>query len=127
MRMLAIAALALLAAGPALADEEYDRCIAESDGTNTAWGECGGAWIEREDARLNETWQRLIADAGDRMKADLRAEQRAWIAYKDLSCLFYANGEFGREGQVVSFPACRAEVIAKRTAELETYADLPDE
>lgn len=109
-------------AAPASADEQYDRCIEQSDGTNRDWAVCGGEWIEREDARLNEAWSRLLKGVSERTKADLRAEQRAWIAYKNLSCLFYANGELGREGQVLGFPACRAEVLARRAAELEAYA-----
>ena len=46
-------------ASPAAADEVYKRCIDDSDGTNPAWGACGGEWVAREDAKLNATWKRL--------------------------------------------------------------------
>ena len=52
---------------------------------------------------------------------DLLEEQRAWIAFKEASCRFYASGSFGREGQVLSVPVRRAGIIAQRTATLEGY------
>lgn len=109
---------AIALAGPALADAEYDRCIARSNSTNVEWAACGGAWIEREDRRLNETWRRLLPKLPRQSRADLLAEQRAWIAYKDKACTFYRNGDFGREGQVLHGPRRLAGVIARRRDEL---------
>jgi uncharacterized protein YecT (DUF1311 family) len=107
-------------------DAEYRRCIARSDGTNTAWGLCGTALIEREDIRLNAAWKRVYAAGAETKSKDLLDEQRAWNAFKETSCRFYASGTFGREGQVLSFPVCRAGIIAQRTAILEGYgADDP--
>jgi hypothetical protein len=40
------------------------------------------------------------------------------LRYKEKSCLLYANGERGREGQVIGFPACRGQVIEQRTKDL---------
>ena len=111
-------ALLLVGITAAMADPAYDRCIKQSDGTNTAWGACGAAMIEREDTRLNAAWQRVYPLLEAEGQKALQAEQRAWIAYKDKSCLFYAGGEYGREGQVLDYPVCRAAVIAGRTREL---------
>lgn len=127
MTLATMAAAGLLAAAliagavPAAADEVYDRCIDESDGTNEAWGACGSDWIAREDGRLNATWKRVFGTLEGQTKADLLTEQRAWNAFKEASCAFYANGDWGREGAVLGFPACRAGVIADRTAALEAY------
>ncbi len=118
--LLVVAAFAALAA-PAAADEAYKRCIDGSDGTNPAWGACGGEWIAREDAKLNAAWKKLYDASEAATKKDLLAEQRAWNAFKEKSCRFYDNGDFGREGQVLHFPACRAEIIAQRTATLDSY------
>ena len=107
---------------PAQADPAYDRCIGQSDNTNQAWGACGSAWITREDARLNATWRRVYPMLeGDAAKA-LLEEQRAWITYKDASCALYATGDYGREGQVLHYPMCRAQVIAARIRDLEGLA-----
>ena len=109
---------AVALSGPALADAEYGRCIERSDGTNTAWETCGGAWVAREDRQLNETWRRLLPKLPQQSRADLRTEQRAWIAYKEKACAFYGNGDFGRDGQVLHGPSCLAGVIARRRGEL---------
>ena len=123
------AAGAALAAGilgalalPAAADEAWQRCIDNSDGTNLAWAACGGAWVAREDAKLNAAWKRLLAASGPETRKDLLEEQRAWNAFMQKACRFYDNGGFGREGQVLHFPACRATLIAQRTVTLDGYS-----
>lgn len=108
----------LAAGGAAHADPVYDRCVnAASD--NASWSLCGSALIKREDDRLNAVWQRVFGSTSGQTRIDLRAEQRSWIVFKEASCRFYANGDFGREGTVLSFPVCRAGVIADRTRALE--------
>jgi len=104
-------------AGAPLAD-----CIEHSDGTNTAWAICGGAEVERQEQRLNAAWKRVSPMLDPQSRADLLVEQRAWISFKDKSCLYLANGQRGRQGQVLEFPACRAAVIAERADELESLA-----
>lgn len=116
--MAAAAGVLLLFTGRAQADAIYDKCVdAASD--NASWAECGNALIQREDAKLNATWKRVYAQASGQTKADLLTEQRAWIAFREASCKFYANGDFGREGQVLSYPPCVAGVIANRTSQLD--------
>lgn len=113
--------LFLTLASSAAADETYDKCINDSGGTNAAWGTCGSEWLKREDDKLNATWKRVHDGLPTQTKADLLEEQRAWNAFKEKSCLFYANGDWGREGQALHFPTCRASLIAERTATLEAY------
>jgi uncharacterized protein YecT (DUF1311 family) len=113
-----------LAAPPARADAENDRCIDESDGSNAAWGACGSEYVARADKVLNATWKRVYGAAEGRTKQDLLTAQRAWIAFKETACEFYANGDWGREGEVLQFPACLAAVIETRTAELEGYGEF---
>lgn len=76
---------------------------------------------QRRLGRVRLGRKRIYEGLPARTKADLLEEQRAWNAFKEKSCLFYANGDWGREGQVLSFPNCRASVIAERTATLEAY------
>lgn len=96
------------------------ECLERSDGTNTAWGICGGAEVERQEQRLNAAWKRVSPMLDPQSRADLLAEQRAWISFKDKSCLYLANGQKGRQGQVLEFPACRAAVVADRAGYLES-------
>lgn len=116
-------AAAFLAASPhsALADDAYDKCIEESDGSNASWGQCGSAYIQRADDALNATWKKVYPETEGQTKADLLAEQRAWVAFREVACAFYANGDYGREGQVLSYPVCVASIIEQRTETLESY------
>jgi uncharacterized protein YecT (DUF1311 family) len=121
-RMLIAGFLLLGASGAAFADDAYDKCV-DAGSTNTAWGECGGAFMKREDDKLNATWKRVYALTSDQTKTDLLDEQRAWVKFRESACKFYANGERGREGQVLSYPACVAGVISDRTKALEAYEE----
>ena len=124
LALLVAAAFALLIhSAPVHADSEYQRCVDAAGATNAAWSECGARWIERADAELNATWKDLrpILE-GDAAQAMLH-EQRAWNAFKEKSCLFWASGEFGREGQVINYPACRAEVIEARVKYLKFHVE----
>ncbi|MAP18803.1 MAG: hypothetical protein CL626_07200 [Aurantimonas sp.] len=107
--------LALMLALPARADDAYDACLREADASMQEMGACGGAWMEREDARLNEAWQALLAELPEESQEMLRDEQRAWLAYRDRTCLFYLDpATYGSIGRHLSYPSCRAFVIAQR-------------
>ncbi len=113
-----LALLSLIAATPAMADPVYDACTDKAV-SNVDYSDCGSAWIGREDVRLNRAWKILYPGLPALSKKDLLDEQRAWIAYKDKSCLWRANGDWGREGQVIFYPTCRAKVIADRADYLD--------
>ncbi|HEY9235064.1 MULTISPECIES: lysozyme inhibitor LprI family protein [Phenylobacterium] len=118
MILAAGAALSWAMAAPGLADPAYDACIGASN-DNASWSRCGADLIKREDDRLNATWKKVYGLTSGRTRTDLLAEQRAWISFKDKACRFYANGDQGREGQVLSYPMCQAQVIGDRTRQLE--------
>ena len=101
----------------------YDQCMDQPTGTNYTWSQCGDAYIRGEEARLNETWRQVYRDMDAPTRAALLAEQRAWVIYKDKSCLYYTTGFFGREGQVFHFPNCRAAVIVQRIDYLNRVGD----
>jgi uncharacterized protein YecT (DUF1311 family) len=107
----------------AWADKAYDRCIGDAS-TNAAWSECGGAYLTRLDEQLNETWQQVFPELTAGGQALLRTEQRAWNAFKEASCLYYSNEDYGREGQVLQMPACRGQIIEERIRYLETLGAL---
>lgn len=124
MKRSLLAIIIAFSASPVVADSLYDKCIDQSDGTNTAWGQCGGDWLKRADNKLNAAWKKVYGEADGQTKTDLLAEQRLWNSYKESSCNFYANGDFGREGQVLHYPACRASVIEDRTKQLKEYGSF---
>jgi uncharacterized protein YecT (DUF1311 family) len=104
---------------------EWRKCV-DSTKTNVEWAQCGEAEIKRQEARLNAAWKQAFACfEGTEMAAPKQSfleEQRLWVKWKDASCTFYSDGQaFGREGQVLSYPACRAAVILQRTQFLEKF------
>ncbi len=109
--------LLVIGADAAQADGAYDSCVKTAK-TNVDFGECGKAYLKRADDALNAAWKETYRLASDQTAKDLLAEEQAWIAYKEKSCLLYANGERGREDQVIAFPACRGQVIEQRTKDL---------
>ena len=119
MVKLLVAFLGLIAIGSsaARADDAYDACMKTAN-SNVDFDECGKAYLKRADGALNAAWKQTYRLGSGQTAKDLLAEEQAWIAYKEKSCLFYANGESGREGQVIGFPGCRGAVIEQRTKEL---------
>jgi uncharacterized protein YecT (DUF1311 family) len=109
--------LLLIGASAARADAVYDACMKTAN-SNFDFSECGGAYVKRADDALNAAWKQTYKLATGQTAKDLLAEEQAWIAYKEKSCLLYANGESGREGEVISFPGCRGQVIEQRTKDL---------
>jgi len=105
---------------------EWQKCV-NATTTNVDWAQCGQEEIDRQEAHLNAAWKQAYACFdGDKAMAKEKqvflAEQRLWLKWKDASCNYYADGEaFGREGQVVSFPSCRAAIIAQRTQFLKDF------
>ena len=110
-------AAALAWTGPASADDGYSQCI-DATSTNPEWAECGAAYLKRLDEALNAAWKKTNASLDEQSRTDLLAEQRAWLKFLDSSCRFWANGSFGREGQVLHFYGCRAAIIQARIADL---------
>jgi len=109
--------LFLFCASAAWADDAYDACMKKAI-TNFDFSECGAAYVKRADAALNAAWKKTYGLASGQTAKDLLAEEQAWIAYKEKSCRFYANGDRGRQGQVIDFPGCRGAVIEQRTKDL---------
>jgi uncharacterized protein YecT (DUF1311 family) len=101
---------AALAAPPAWADALYDKC-ANTEGPKDA---CPREWHIRADHKLNEVWKSLYKNAEGKAKSDLLAEQRAWNAYKEKSCNFLHNAEWGQVGEVRHYHFCRIKVIEDR-------------
>lgn len=130
IKLLIGAALFCLSASAANADRVFEQCVDGSDQTDKAAITCGSDWIAREEVKLNAAWKRTLAIVGGsktKQGASLLQEQRAWIAFKDKSCLHYdtpgLSGLEHRNGRI-----CRARVVADRTAQLENIiADFPGE
>ena len=115
---------ALLWVSPAMADPQYDQCV-DKTSTNVEWSRCGTAYLKRLDDDLNIAWKKAASSLDDKQsRTDFLREQQAWIKFKDASCKFYANGSFGREGQVLHYVGCRAAIIEARISNLNAVYEL---
>ena len=102
------------------------KCI-DSTATNPEWAGCGELHLKRLDDALNAAWKKAYASLDGQSRKQLLQEQRAWIRFKDASCQFYANGSFGREGQVLHFYGCRGAIIEARVSDLKGIYELAHE
>ena len=94
-------------------------CMDRSDGTNGAWNRCARDEVDRQELALGEVWKRVYGLTEGKTKTDLLSEQRTWLSYESKSCQMYMNGEWGREGEVLRWGLCRADVIATRIKQLQ--------
>ena len=113
--------LLLFCCATASADDQYKTCI-DATGKNDEWAKCGSELIARNEAKMDLYLQRLRGIAeGDTLQL-IDTEQEAWVAFRDVACEFYADqAAFGREGQVLSYPLCRADLIDQRAEQLRDY------
>lgn len=116
-----VAVILASASSTSAADAEYKTCI-DATGSNTGWAMCGMALIERNEAKMNGYLKKLREVAeGDTLTA-IEDEQTAWSSYYDVACEFYNDQTaFGREGQVLSYPSCKADAVAARSEQLRDY------
>ena len=113
-------------ATPASADSAYRQCI---DGTssNVEWACCGEDYLARLDAALNAAWKWAKASVDVKSQKDLLKEQRAWLKFRDSSCMMWANGSYGREGEVLHYFGCRAGITNARISDLNGFSKFMSE
>ena len=102
------------------AERAYDRCLDQASST-TAQQQCGTAFLLQEERLLSAAWRQIEAGFSAPQRVGLLAEQRAWIAYKDRSCLIFNDPMFGSMGAASGFANCRGQVIRQRIERLEGY------
>jgi uncharacterized protein YecT (DUF1311 family) len=111
-------------AKPAPAKSSYDVCMERAQ-TNVDFQDCGSAEITRLETKLAATWKAaygsIVIDSSAteetrRSKKALLEEQRAWIRYKDRSCVFWAHDN-GTMGQTNTY-SCRIDVLKERERHL---------
>ena len=128
LMLVAVAAIAAVQRGYAadLLSGDYGKCM-DAASSNFDFANCAGAEVKRQEGALNAAWkivsQRMKERAPKSFEA-LLAEERLWVKWKDEACRFYTTGDFGREGQVLHFGACKAEVVAERAQFLKQLADF---
>lgn len=121
-----LVAVALLGGAISVASAQ-DRRGRDND---TEFGPASAQELAAADRRLNQVYQRRIADAraDDRtdrrtrgwysQEAALRSSERAWIAFRDAECRYLTQQDVGARGHDALVRGCLLEQIQERTEEL---------
>ncbi|WP_224814443.1 lysozyme inhibitor LprI family protein [Hasllibacter sp. MH4015] len=112
-------AIALLWTAPAIA-QELD-CSDRSALPQIALTECAARDNQFWDRLLNDAYQQVIARSDAAREENLRAAQRAWITFRDLTCQMEAADYEGGSIQPMILQACLARLTERRARDLETY------
>lgn len=114
-----ILAIALVWSAPALA-QTLD-CNDRTGLTQAGMTQCAGQDLAFWDGLLNNAYQQVIARLDAASEESLRAAQRAWITYRDLTCEMeqarYAGGSIA---PMIGL-SCQARLTERRARDLETY------
>ena len=98
--------------------KEYSTCIDKSNGVTSEMLDCISAEHERQDARLNENYKRLISKLSPKRKEQLLEAQRAWVKFRDANCRFYYDPE-GCSAAHLAGTDCMLQATADRATELK--------
>lgn len=100
------------------------------DRDNDEFGPVSVQQLAAADRRLNQVYQRRIADAraDDRrdrryrgwysQEAALRSSERAWITFRDAECRYLTQQDVGTRGYNALMRGCLLEQVEERTEEL---------
>lgn len=90
--------------------------------------QCAARDFETADRALNQTWPRAVAharaldegasDGRPSAESELRAAQRAWIAFRDAHCTVAGYAMRGGSAEMQVYEGCRARLTEARTAQL---------
>ena len=79
---------------------------------------CILAETNRQDAKLNEQYKKLISKLSVQRQTALIEAQRAWIRFRDANCGFYNDPEGGTAAQLVAHE-CFLKAVVDRAEELK--------
>ena len=106
--------------------KEYSDCLAKAVEGPWDMFECNGEELDRQNARLNGTYKKLMSKLSprDRKKAFLKA-QRAWIKFREANCDYYLDPNGGKADRL-NASSCLVTMTATRAKELEGMLEALD-
>jgi len=115
----AVWAAALALSTSASHAQSYEQCRAKAGGVTISLKDCDAAELDRREAVLNRLYKQVLHAVGPGRQAGLRRAERAWVAFADNECDFRMSGEAGGTDAPLVYNACRLELIARRTDDLQ--------
>lgn len=79
---------------------------------------CAADELDRQDARLNDNYKKLMSKLSRRRKNVLLEAQRAWIRFRKTNCDFYYDPNGGSAAQLAG-SGCFLIMTAARAKELK--------
>jgi uncharacterized protein YecT (DUF1311 family) len=116
--LLALWPAGLLAAGDEDMSKEYLTCIDKAEGMTIKILDCMSAETQKQDAKLNDNYKKLMAEQSAGQKKSLLEAQRAWIQFRDTNCRFYYDPEGGSAARMAS-NECYLNMTTDRAKELK--------
>ena len=126
---LGLAMALLLCSSTAWAEDNYDsleyescleKAIADFDMMDCTFQE-----LERQDARLNAAYKKLMAASSEHQKTTLREAQRAWIKFRDTWGEYLFDPEGGTIARLQS-ALWHLEATTEQAIRLEQGLSTPD-
>lgn len=114
-----IPSLLVLALG-ADASNPWSVCL-ENAKDDLSMRQCTAAEFERQDARLNVVYKKVMATQDATGQALLKKAELAWIALRDASCVWQADENRGGTLALLVEIDCRATTTRARADELEAW------
>ena len=80
--------------------------------------DCLGDELDRQNARLNDNYKKLMSKLSPNRKKKLREAQRAWIKFRETNCDFYFDPDGGSAARIAAID-CSVTTTAARAKELK--------
>src|SRR5262245_23377905 len=113
----------LLAATDDDLSKEYSVCNDKSGGVTVSILECNGDELDRQDARLNDNYKKLMSKLSRDQKKALVEAQRAWIKFRKANCDFTYPADGGSAARLGA-SGCWLTMTATRAKELGDLLSL---
>jgi uncharacterized protein YecT (DUF1311 family) len=98
--------------------KEYSDCLDKAvEGPWADMFECNGEELDRQDARLNDNYKKLMSKLSRDRKKPLLKAQRAWIKFREANCDYYFDRDGGKAARLVA-SGCLVDMTATRAKEL---------
>lgn len=118
-----IALLVLIVFGSAnAAKKQPTEC--QFDGNQMQLNDCAGQTLNRADFEMNRLYKQQMDRLSEKNQARLQESQRAWITYRDKTCL-YETGPREESGSIwpMQDSICKATLTKQRNEVLKKYVE----
>ena len=101
---------------------QYDDCVAKNVHASDAWEvSCLRREHARQDAKLNQSYQRAMRRLSPPKARALRQQELRWIRYRDEHCDRIGGGPWGGTMGDVNLHTCLLDETIRRTTWLKQY------